>query len=233
MATVSVGGHAEFPGVRAADVNAGEWLRGMAVDSAWRPTLSDADFAMKIRTFIAVTASPEVRRGALDLIESLRVAAGDVKWVEEQNLHWTLQFLGDVDELETPAVCEAVAAAVSDLEPFELEARGAGAFPSDDRPRTLWLGAAGGSREMVTLQKAIQKKLGKLGFRGEQRRYVPHLTLGRAGRQSRPESLTAELAELADFDAGSMLVDEVTVYASRLGREGPTYEVLARPRLSG
>lgn len=188
---------------------------------------------MKIRTFIAVTASPEVRQGALTLIELLHPAAGDVKWVEAENLHWTLQFLGDVDELDTPAVCDAVAAAASDLEPFELEARGAGAFPSPDRPRTLWLGAAGGSREMATLQKAIQKKLGKLGFRGEARRYVPHLTLGRAGRRSRPQSLTAELAELADFEGGSMLIDEVTVYASHLSREGPKYEALARPGLSG
>jgi 2'-5' RNA ligase len=188
---------------------------------------------MKLRTFIAVAASPEVRRGALALIEALRPAAGDVKWVEEENLHWTLQFLGDVDELDTPAVCEAVAKAVADIEPFELEARGAGAFPSAGRPRTLWLGAAGGSKEMIALQKAIQKKLGKLGFRGEARRYVPHLTLGRAGRRAQPTSLSAELAGLADFDAGSMLVDEVTVYSSRLGREGPTYEVLTRPGLSG
>lgn len=187
---------------------------------------------MKIRTFVAVAASPEVCRGALDLVAALRVTAGDVKWVEDQNLHWTLQFLGDVDELETPAVCDAVAAALRDLEPFELEARGAGAFPSPDRPRTLWLGAGRGSKEMILLQKAIQKKLGKLGFRGEARRYVPHLTLGRAGRHARPESLSAELAELADYEAGSMLVDEVTVYASRLSREGPTYDILSRAPLA-
>jgi 2'-5' RNA ligase len=187
----------------------------------------------RIRTFVAVTTSPDVRRRALELVELLRGTAGDVKWVEAENLHWTLQFLGDVDELDTPAVCEAVAAAVSDLDPFELEAHGAGAFPSADRPRTLWLGAGGGSKEMIALQEAIQRRLGKLGFRGEARRFVPHLTLGRAGRRGRPESLAAELSGLADFDAGSMLVDEVTVYSSRLGREGPTYEVLARARLSG
>ena len=140
---------------------------------------------MKIRTFVAVPASPEICRGALKLMGALRTAAGDVKWVEAENLHWTLQFLGEVDELETPAVCDAVAAAAGDLEPFELAARGAGAFPSSDRPRTLWLGAGSGFNEMVALQKAVQRKLGKLGFRGEARRYVPHLTLGRAGRHAR------------------------------------------------
>jgi 2'-5' RNA ligase len=41
-----------------------------------------------------------------------------------------------------------------------------------------------------------------------------------------------ELASLAEYDGGTMLVDEVTVYASRLGPEGPTYEVLARAPLA-
>jgi 2'-5' RNA ligase len=85
---------------------------------------------------------------------------------------------------------------------------------------------------MVTLHGAIQRKLNKLGYRAEQRRYVPHITLGRAGRNAPPRSLVRELAGLAEFDAGSMLVDEITVFASKLGPEGPTYDVLARAPLA-
>jgi 2'-5' RNA ligase len=47
--------------------------------------------------------------------------------------------------------------------------------------------------------------------------------------RSRPDQTRAKLA---DYDAGAMGVDEVTVYASELGREGPTYHVLARAPLS-
>jgi RNA 2',3'-cyclic 3'-phosphodiesterase len=187
---------------------------------------------MNIRTFIAVAASPEIHRGAERLIARLGPVAGDVKWATLDNLHWTLQFLGDVDEREIPAVCEAVASAVVDVDAFELEARGAGAFPSADRPRTLWLGAGQGTEAVIALQRAIEQPLKKLGFRGEDRRFVPHLTLGRAGRQGRPPSLTTELAALADFDAGSMLVDEVTIFASTLTREGSEYRVLAHAPLA-
>ena len=108
----------------------------------------------------------------------------------------------------------------------------AGAFPAPDRPRTLWLGAGAGAQAMVALHGAIQRKLDRLGYRGEQRRYVPHITLGRAGRNSPPRPLVRELAGLAEFDAGSMLVDEVTVFASKLTPEGPRYEVLARAPLA-
>jgi 2'-5' RNA ligase len=187
---------------------------------------------MGTRTFIAVSATPAIRQSAGRLADLLRPAAGDVKWVAAENLHWTLQFLGEVDNLEIPAVCSAVMTAVSELDSFDLEARGAGAFPSPDRPRTLWLGAGAGAQAMVALHGAIQRKLNKLGYRAEQRRFVPHITLGRAGRDAPPRSLVRELAGLSEFDAGSMLVDEVTVYASKLGPEGPAYDVLARAPLA-
>jgi 2'-5' RNA ligase len=187
---------------------------------------------MPIRTFIAVAASSQVRQHALRLIETLRPSAGDVKWVESENLHWTLQFLGNVDERDIPEVCDAVAKAAEELESFEVATRGAGAFPSPDRPRTLWIGAGQGERNMSVLHAAIERRLRKRGYRGEERRFVPHITIGRARGKVRPQSLATELAELADYDAGTMLVDEVTVYASELGREGPEYRVLSRAPLS-
>jgi len=56
--------------------------------------------------------------------------------------------------------------------------------------------------------------------------------LGRVGRDSTPRPLVCELAGLAEYEAGSMLVDEVTVFASKLTSEGPIYEVLARAPLA-
>src|SRR5262245_36463467 len=149
---------------------------------------------MRLRTFIAVVASSEIRQSARKLAEILQPAAGDLKWVTADNLHWTLQFLGDVDQLEIPGVCNAVAAATQEFECFELAARGVGAFPAPDRPRTLWIGAGTGAQAMVALQAAIQHRLDRLGYRGESRRYVPHLTLGRAGRDTPPRALVRELA---------------------------------------
>lgn len=184
------------------------------------------------RTFIAVVASPEVRQAAVKVAAILRPSAGDLSWVTSENLHWTLQFLGDVEQLEIPGLCNAVSAAVGELESFDLEVRGVGAFPAADRPKTLWLGAGAGAQAMIALHAAIQRKLDRLGYRSEARRYVPHLTLGRAGRNSTPRDLVRELAGLADFDAGTMLVDEVTIFSSELKSDGPVYEVLAHAALA-
>ena len=94
----------------------------------------------KIRTFVAVELSPETRSAAARLIERLRPAGAKVSWVKADNMHLTLKFLGDVPNVEIPAVCQAVAASSMNIAPFEIECGGAGAFPDARKPRTIWLG---------------------------------------------------------------------------------------------
>jgi 2'-5' RNA ligase len=181
---------------------------------------------LKLRTFIAVALPENVRARALAAAKQLAAVAPDVKWVEPQSLHWTLNFLGNVAERETGEICAAVAEAAIEHEPFDLQVLGAGAFPSPDRPRTLWLGVGQGRDEMIALQASIEKSLDSLGFRGEARRYTPHLTIGRPGRGEPPRELALELAAMADFNGGTMLVDEVTIFSSELTRQGPVYDPL-------
>lgn len=189
---------------------------------------------MRTRTFIAVEASEAVRSGALAIAGQLCRIADGIKWVERENLHWTLQFLGDIDDAEIAEVCERVGKVAAATPAFSLEVVGVGAFPDLERPKTLWIGAGQGTEEMRGLQSAIEASLAGMGFRGERRRYVPHLTIGRVsdrGNAIRP-TLAAYLADLADHPVGEMIVDEVTVYASRLARAGAEYTVLARADLA-
>lgn len=187
---------------------------------------------MKTRTFIAVEASPEVRSNAIALMDLLAAHGRDYRWVEQENLHFTLQFLGDITDQEIVDVCSRVKAAAESFDPFEIEARGVGAFPAADKPKTLWVGVGEGQDRLVELHGAIDDELAELGFRGENRRFVPHLTIGRLIRSARPsQQLAGELSSLERFEAGKMVVDAVTVYASQLRPDGPDYHVLARVTL--
>ena len=188
----------------------------------------------KTRTFIAVEAIDEVHACALQAIDRLRSTADHVKWVAPDNLHWTLQFLGDITDQEISEVCRRVGRVAESHTPFSLTAEGVGAFPSVDKPKTLWLGAGEGSGALCQLQLAIEESLADLGFRRERRRFVPHITLGRSGRGNAAGAmLPAQVAKLGDFAGGQMAVDEVTVFASELTREGPLYAPLAHLPLLG
>ena len=187
-----------------------------------------------VRTFIAVEIPAEVKERAGRLIGRLSVGPAKVKWVAPAAMHWTLKFLGDVNILETPQICEAVARAVGPLAPFDIEAWGAGAFPDTSRPRTVWIGMRRGADEMIAVHDRIEAELAELGYRGDGRRFRPHLTIGRV-RASREgiDELGRLIGEHADFEGGVSAALEVVVFSSMLGREGPTHQPLGHAVLTG
>ena len=217
------GGLSPLPGFGAA-------VTPMPQKSVQPPRLRNrCPIAMKktLRTFIAVEITPAIRSRAGELIAALAGTSADVKWVEPNNLHLTLKFLGDVPQQEIARVCQAMARGAAEVEPFELDVRGAGAFPNAARPHTVWLGAGGGSEPMVVLHDHVEAALAKLGYREEHRRFQTHLTIGRVrGLGPGIAELGSLLQQHADFAAGRMTVGKITLFASTLTPNGPIYEVL-------
>ncbi len=188
----------------------------------------------KMRAFIAVETPPNVVGRATKLARHLATAAADVKWVEAENLHWTVKFLGDIHPLDLVEVCQALHAAARAVPPFQMNVAGLGAFPNVGRPRTLWLGAGDGGNGLVRLAEAVETEATRIGFRRESRRFEPHLTIGRV-RSGGPEqaALGELIAEQLAFDGGVMEVDEVVLFSSELRPAGPVYEALERVELTG
>ena len=149
-----------------------------------------------------------------------------MKWVEPQSLHWTLNFLGNVEQRETGEICAAVADAALEHEAFDLQVCGAGAFPTPDRPRTLWLGVGEGRDQMIAAAGLDRRvaRVARLPRRGPPLYATPHHRPP-GPRRSAPE-LAVELAAMADYNGGKMLVDEVTIFSSELTRQGPVYDPL-------
>jgi 2'-5' RNA ligase len=188
----------------------------------------------QIRTFVAVEVWPEIRERMKSIVNRLKDTTAKVTWVKPDQMHLTMNFLGDVDMNEIPTVCKAVAEAARPFAPFDIEMAGIGVFPSYENPRTIWLGVGDGAGRLIELHGALERQLGELGFRIEARRFRPHLTIGRV--RSLPEGagqLSGQLKQLADFEAGPMMISEVTVFSSELGRNGPSYEPLGHGELLG
>ncbi len=200
-------------------------------------TLSPTAMKSTLRTFIAVEISADVREQAGRLVKRLERSDADVNWVGPKNLHLTLKFLGDVPATETIEVCRAVERAVSGLAPFQIQLAGAGAFPSAANPRAVWIGVTEGEDEMIRLHDALDKELSGLGYPAEQRKFRPHLTIGRArrgrGGGGGVNDLPDLLEENKEFPAGAMPVREIIVFSSQLDSTGPIYTPLGRARLKG
>ena len=187
----------------------------------------------KLRTFIAVELSMDVRGLAKTAIRKLSAADADVRWVEPENMHLTMKFLGDIDPLDTLEVCQAVEAAVAPIPPFDVLFGGVGAFPAADRPRTLWLGVTDGLEELTELHQAIEQAMADCGYPPEARRFHPHLTFGRVRGGRNISELSELVTSLADSGSGSTDIDEVVVMSSELTRQGPIYTPLGHAELRG
>jgi 2'-5' RNA ligase len=183
----------------------------------------------RLRTFIAVDPGRAIRDRIVALQDSLARAAADVKWVEPDNLHVTLLFLGEVADREVPRVCRAVNEVVASHAPFTMSVEQVGCFPHARRPRILWVGVGQGAGELCALHDELEPPLLDLGcYRREERRYTPHITLGRNRKDTSQAELAAALARKADWKAGAITVGEVLVMSSELRSEGPEYTVLSR-----
>ena len=154
-----------------------------------------------------------------------------VRWVERENLHVTLRFLGEVADSRAAALQDALSALIA-APRFEMELGGGGCFPPAGLPRVAWIGVTRGADGAREAFGAIDERLAPLGFPRETRSYTPHVTLGRVrdvGRRS-ARDLRAWLAAVPS-PLASMAVRDAVLYLSHLSPGGSRYEIVCRTPL--
>jgi len=189
---------------------------------------SGTEFCM--RAFIAVEIAAAIREKLAELIEQLRPHGKEVKWVEAQNIHLTLKFLGDVPDDATPRIVELMRGCLAGATPCALTVKGAGAFPNLRRPRVLFACASDAPPTLAGVADRLNQAMAELGVEKEERAFQNHITLGRV-REPRPmDRLAAQLEKQADREFGSMRIDRITLIRSELRRQGPIYTPIEAAR---
>ena len=168
----------------------------------------------------------DVCRAAAQVQHDLKRAAAGVKWVDPEKLHVTVKFLGETDESQVQGIVEAMQAAVEPQEPFAVQMKGVGAFPSARRPRVIWLGVAEGAEPLAGIASRLEDGLATLGFEREDRPFRAHVTFGRVRSPQRAGPLTAEIELLGPAEVGMMTCEGIVLMRSDLSRSGPTYTPL-------
>ncbi|ABM80255.1 RNA 2',3'-cyclic phosphodiesterase [Hyperthermus butylicus] len=181
----------------------------------------------RIRAFIAVDIEdPSIVAKLVQIRDSFVATGAPMKPVEDQNLHITLRFLGNiplslVDEIEK---------IIRDAKPRRvvIRIRGVGAFPSPARPRVVWVGVeeGEGAKELERLYREIERGLRRLGFKPEREEFVPHVTLARLKGSRNIDRVVKLLNELADIEVGEIVLESVRLKQSILTPRGPIYKTL-------
>ena len=186
-----------------------------------------------IRAFIALDISRKVLSEIDNFVSEVEGRLPGARWVNLQNLHLTLRFLGESEEGTLTALSRTVESVGARYRPFTLELRGVGFFPNPRRPRVFWAGVYEPSGVLGELHNEIEASARKHGFEPETRNFAPHLTLARF-RNPRPHRGFVEVGQ--EFEGkvfGVSPIGEVVLYRSILKREGAEYQVLQRYPLGG
>lgn len=185
-----------------------------------------------IRAFIGVQIGPQVRARISETIAQLAPEISGIRWVREENFHFTLKFLGFVEEPQIEAISNALAQVIEPFRRFSISAKCLGVFPDIKRARVLWVGLEGTG--IPALAKSVESVLEPFGFPRENRIFRPHLTVGRWRQPvESQQELGGKLKRWKNFEFGESSVDEVVLYRSVLKPDGAVYRPLKTIPLAG
>ena len=178
-----------------------------------------------IRAFVGVRIDPKMTQKISEVQSQLTRSLTGIRWVVQENLHFTLKFLGAVEEEKIISIIKAVGRVVRPARPFSLAAGGIGVFPDIRKPRVLWVGLE--AQGLQTLSQEVEVALEPLGFAQEKRGFKPHLTIGRwRNFTAKAQRLREEIDHWKDQDFGQSTVEEVVIFQSILKPNGAVYSPL-------
>jgi len=174
------------------------------------------------RLFIGVPVSEDVKGKVKPLLDKLNETGADLSLVQLNNLHFTIKFLGDVDESKVDEIKGKLFELVSAQKSFPISLEKVGVFPSLDMIKVVWIGVR--DSELTLLMKKTNQVLNYI--RENEHEEVPHLTIARVRSARNKLQLKEFLLKVKDELFGEMIVDKLVLYESVLTAEGPVYKEL-------
>ena len=187
-----------------------------------------------MRLFVAINIDEKIRQALNRLQQQLQekgdIKKSDVKWVNPEQVHLTLKFLGEVKDDRVVDVCNIVASVASRHDGFELAIESVGYF-GHRSAKVLWVGTGNGKSYLHRLQKDIEERMAAADWPEETRDFAGHLTLCRIRNPKAGAKLAKISEEYKELKLGTIAVDSVFVYQSQLTPAGPVYTVVGNYNL--
>lgn len=166
----------------------------------------------------------KIKDSILEFQKSIVNSGCDLKLVEPANIHITLVFLGEISKERVEMIQQEMAEVK--FKPFEVELKGAGAFPSLNRINVIWIGIQKGEKELSEIFSQLESRLRKTGFQLDNRGFSPHITIARVRSGRNREKLANTISESKSMNFGAIQVESIKLKKSILTPEGPIYSTL-------
>ena len=169
-----------------------------------------------MRTFVAIEVNNKDVLNSIHKIQTeLNIKA---KPVELYNMHFTVQFLGEVSEEMIGKISDALSSI--EFSAFSVSFVSVGVFPKPNFPRVIWIGTNDGVNELEKLAEMVRSRLSQLGFSPD-KKFKPHVTIFRV--KNKIEGISSKLEKFSSCYFGKQIVSEIKLKKSELTPNGPIY----------
>ena len=179
------------------------------------------------RVFLGLDLPSQLKEKVEDFKLNKDLSCLPIKLVEKENSHIALKFLDKLSDQQIDLVNKKIDEATRGFKNFEIQLKNIIAFPDLKNPKVLALKVI--SLNLEGLAKKIFKALEDLKFvEFKDRKYTPHITLGRIKNNLNP----AELEKISGLEfKDSFMVDQIQMFSSTLTVSGPIYKILENFKL--
>lgn len=184
------------------------------------------------RMFCAFELPEALRSQIHEHARRLRDAVPDVaaSWSRPENIHLTLNFFGNVDQVQVPVISAAATRVINKFSAINVRVARTGAFPGPRWPQVLFLGIEDPSGALAKLQGQLADEFAREGFPKEDRVFRPHLTIARVRNPHRAAALAQTHFDMS-FDTVELTLAELVLFRSDLSSKGSRYTPISRHRL--
>ncbi|MDP4183841.1 MAG: RNA 2',3'-cyclic phosphodiesterase [Bacteroidota bacterium] len=174
------------------------------------------------RTFIAIEIDSSEKLLSLFSRVKEELSGEKINWVDEHNLHITLNFLGEISSEMEEKVCGVLKELTLKKQTFEFKLKGIGVFPGIRNPRVLWTGAED-TESLCNLQQDIAKSLLELNLLSDEKPFKAHLTLGRIKKLVKLGNVEKLVEGYKETFIQKVVVDKIIFFESVLTSRGAIY----------
>lgn len=179
------------------------------------------------RTFVAIKIP--ISKNTKKLLNEFKLILKDerIRWVENNNIHLTIFFLGNTEERKINDIGDHLNKALKGVKSFDILCKGLGVFRSVFNPKALWIGVEK-SNSLKNIYLAVEEVMSSFGFVSEPREFKPHITIGRTKLIKDKDRLRKLLINYKEVEIQKLRISEVCFYESKLTPQGAIYEMLAK-----
>lgn len=175
-----------------------------------------------MRTFLALPIEESLKEYIGKKIEFYKKnISSKVKWVENDNLHFTIFFFGEIEDKIIPELIKVIDINSRNFKQIKITLNNISFFPNEKNPRVIFFSLKEGEKEMKEIYDTLFNPFSKI-ITMKKEEFKSHLTIGRVKQGLNEQEIGFLIKD--NIEQKKSILKKITLFQSTLTPKGPIYK---------